>query len=242
MAILETQRRVPQWKCNLLIMNIMTILEPTWHAGCLYRWRNRFQISNPLNLHTMKKLILSLAALAFTGATANAVPVLLDTTSYQGHNYYLYADYGVSWTNAEAHAETLGGTLAVLSTYPELHAVYNALIGNGFFQPGGGSQAAEAWLGARPANGGSSTSDPNNWAWVTGEAWTMGGNFASGEPNGDSSGLAINRFGTFTFNDESGSVGGYIVEVPEGGSALAFLGLGLCTIGLFRNKLSRKKA
>ena len=54
-----------------------------------------------------------------------------------------------------------------------------------------------------------------NWKWVTGAAWTAddANNFSTGEPNGDSEGLAINRYGTFTFNDEGGHVGGYIVEI-----------------------------
>jgi VPDSG-CTERM motif len=56
--------------------------------------------------------------------------------------------------------------------------------------------------------------------------------------------LAINRYGDFTFNDEGGHVGGYIVEiqgrqVPDGGSTLMLLGAALGSIGMIRRKLQK---
>ena len=66
-----------------------------------------------------------------------------------------------------------------------------------------------------PLGGFTSTTNPNNWAWVTGAPWTAfdASNFAPGEPNGDSEGLTMNRYGNSTWNDEGTEVGGYIVEV-----------------------------
>lgn len=189
----------------------------------------------------MKNRITTLAAaltgLLLTGLTASAAPIA--TTTYGGHTYDLFDANGISWVDAQAAAVSDGGYLAVLTDAAETAAVYNALIGNGFFQPVAG-QRTEAWLGGYTADKSNSTQDPTNWAWVTGEAWTAfnTANFAAGEPNGDSSGLAINRYGNLTFNDDT-YVGGYIVErnaVPEGGMTLALLGLSLSALAYFRRK------
>ena len=167
---------------------------------------------------------------------AQALPIA--STTYGGHTYELWGDAGVSWATAEANAVAEGGTLAVLTTDTEIQTVYSALVGHGFFQATA-SQSVEAWLGATPADGSTSTTNPNNWKWVTGETWTTDdvNNFAGGEPNGDSMGLAINRYGTFTFNDEGSFVGGYIVEknsVPDGGITAFLLGIGLLGMGTLK--------
>jgi hypothetical protein len=176
--------------------------------------------------------------------SASAAPI--GTTTYGGNTYELFASPGISWSAAESDAVTDGGTLAVLTTAAQTTAVYDAFIGTGFFTTAG-SQATEAWLGARPADGSSSTTNPNNWAWVTGAAWTTfdKSNFDPGEPNGDSEGLAINRIGTSQWNDEGGPVGGYIVEIPLGsavpdtGSNLLLLGSALGSLGMIRRKLQK---
>ena len=191
----------------------------------------------------MKKTISILAGaltgLLLTGLAASAAPIA--TTTYGGHTYDLYAAPGLSWNDAEAAAVADGGYLAVLTDAAETSAVYGALIGTGFFQPQN-SQATEAWLGGYTADRSGSTQNPLNWAWVTGEAWNAfdAANFGAGEPNGDSSGLAINRFGNSTFNDDT-YVGGYIVErnsVPDGATTLALLGLSLSALACFRRKQS----
>jgi hypothetical protein len=198
----------------------------------------------------MKKLISKTLAVVIGGSllggiSASAIPIA--TTTYGGNTFELFAGDNTSWSDAEADAVSDGGTLAVLTTMAQIQAVYNGLINNGFFQGGGGgSQDVEAWLGAIPADGSTSTTDPTNWKWITGAAWTAddAGNFGPGEPNGDSEGLAINRYGDFTFNDEGGHVGGYIVEiqgnrVPDGGSTLMLLGAALGSIGMVRRKLQK---
>jgi hypothetical protein len=184
---------------------------------------------------------LGLSLILLAGLDASATPVFVTSTTYGGHTYSLFGANGISWVDAENAAVADGGYLAVLTTQAENNYVYSQLIGHGFFTTGS-SQDIEAWLGARPADGTFSTTSPTNWAWVTGEAWTAfdASNFAPGEPNGDSSGLAINRLGQATYNDEGGHVGGFIVEkataTPEGGTTALFLGCGLLALGALRRR------
>ena len=197
----------------------------------------------------MKKLISKTFAVVFggvvlVGISACANPIA--TTTYGGNTFQLYEAPYISWSDAEAAAISDGGFLAVLTTSAQIQAVYYGLINNGFFQGGVSSQDVEAYIGATPADGGTSTTDPTNWKWVNGAAWTLddASNWGPGEPNGDSEGLAINRYGTYTFNDEGGHVGGYIVEiqgrqVPDGGSTLMLLGAALGSIGMIRRKLQK---
>jgi hypothetical protein len=196
-----------------------------------------------------KTLAVAIGGIVLGGISASAGPIA--TTTYGGDTFELFDNNGISWSTAEANAVADGGTLAVLTSTAQIEAVYNGLINNGFFQGGGsGSQDVEAWLGATPADGSSSTLSANNWEWVTGAAWTVDDaeNFAAGEPNGDSDGLAINRYGTFTFNDEGGHVGGYIVElgrdgnvgtVPDASSTLPLFGMSLAGLAAFARRFKK---
>jgi len=187
----------------------------------------------------ISKLISSVAAVAsvaLAGLNASA-STLLTSTTYGGHTYELWDSLHIGWEDAKNEAVAAGGYLAVLTDAAETTAVYNGLIGNGFFQAVEG-QDNEAWLGGYPADGSHSTTDRNNWAWVTGEAWTAfdRDNFAGGEPNGDSGGLTINRFANSFWNDDT-VVGGYIVEkngVPDAGSTLALLSGAIAALGAAR--------
>jgi len=194
----------------------------------------------------MRKTLLSIAlcicGILVGALNASADPIAL--TTYGGHTYSLYEAFDISWADAQAAAVLQGGYLAVLTTFEENTAVYSGLINHGFFTATEGQQY-QAWLGGQTKDHSGSTTDPTNWAWVTGEEWTAfnAGNFATGEPNGDSEGLAVNRFGNFQYNDEGGLVGGYIVETPristpEGGTTAMFLGLGLGALGMLRRKIS----
>jgi len=191
--------------------------------------------------------------IAVGGILLSAVSAFSQTeiasTTYLGDTYELWQSSGIAWSQAEANAVGLGGTLAVLTTPTQTTDVYGNLIGNGFFQAGGGA-GAEAWLGATPAvpNSDGGTTDPNNWAWVTGATWTSfdAANFDPGEPNGDNtSALGINLDGFAEWNDEGnlGEIGGYIVEipitssVPDGGLTMAMLGTAISGLAFLRRKL-----
>ncbi len=184
-------------------------------------------------------------AVALATATASAASVKESTAVYGGHTYELWSSLDIAWDAAVLEAQDAGGYLAVLTTQEETEAVYNAFKGIGFFQEQM-AQETSAYLGGYAIDDSgariTSTTDPNAWAWVTGEAWTAfnSGNFGDEEPNGDSEGLSINRYGNTLFNDESGLVGGYIVEkngVPDSGSTLALLGGAFTLLGALSRKL-----
>ncbi len=182
-----------------------------------------------------------LVGVAMTGASAIGATLVASTT-YNGHSYELWDELDISWAGANLAASMGGGYLAVLTDEAETVAVYSSLIGNGFFTANDGQQY-QAWIGGYTTAGGFSTTDATAWAWVTGEAWNIFAteNFAPLEPNGDSSGLSINRFGTSEWNDESGRVGGFIVEkdVPDAGSSLVLLGASFALLAAYRRVRSR---
>jgi hypothetical protein len=196
------------------------------------------------------------ASLLAVVATASA-NTLQASFTYGPDTFYLYSAPGASWDSDEIAANLSGGYLAILPNQTTIEAVYNGLINNNFFQGGnGGSQQVEAYIGAVPADGSSSTTSRTDWSWVTTPQlyngtpvtsvvpWTVGANFNAGEPNGDSEGLAINRYGTYTFNDEGSYTGGYIEEVgpiagvPDAGLTSAMLGAGVFGMGFIRRRLT----
>ncbi len=192
---------------------------------------------------TQKLALAATASVLLSGLTSQATPTKVASTSYNGHVYDLYADTGITWANAKQFAEDQGGYLAVLTTTTEITTVYGGLIGHGFFNtsyktPQEG-QLASAWVGGYPANMGSTT-DKYAWKWVTGEAWTADdvANWSGSEPNGDSGGLTINRYGNYKWNDDK-TVGGFIVEVPDAASTLALMGGAFALIGAYNRKFRK---
>lgn len=188
----------------------------------------------------MKATLLT-PVLGFALSSLTASAGLIATTSYNGSTYELWEQSGITWAAANTAASAAGGHLATFTDAAETQAVYDAFIGTGFFTANSG-QRYQAWLGGYTTETDQSTTDSWAWAWVTGEAWDAyaAGNFAAFEPNGDSTGLTINRFGTPYWNDEGGLVGGYIVEksvsVPDGGSALALMTGGVALLGLYSRR------
>ena len=84
--------------------------------------------------------------------------------SFNGH-YYWIIEIGLSWDEAQAYCESLGGHLATITSFVERDAIANMNNQNWFI-----------WLGGYQ-NG-------ESWEWVTGEEWSYS-DWMDGEPNGD---------------------------------------------------------
>lgn len=140
-------------------------------------------------------------------------------TYYNGHSYYLINEE-LSWHDAEAKAEKLGGHLATITSKEECDAI-NTMVE--------GTEIYHIWVG------GTDNEKEGDWKWVTGEAWTYSkwnrkqpDNFYnngsdedyleifykdSGVPSqpGDWNDIKADGFlGNNRWNE------GYIVEIPEG--------------------------
>ena len=105
----------------------------------------------------MKKRIISLAlalmiCLALIPVTAMAAN---DTVDWGGHRYKRI-DKGMTWKEAKAYCENLGGYLVTITSKEEQDTVIN-LVAEGM--------QAQYWLG------GTDEGDEGNWRWITGESW-----------------------------------------------------------------------
>jgi hypothetical protein len=169
-----------------------------------------------LNLFPIKTtLALLCTSFAILVASAEDYGTPVASTIYGGSVYALVQKFGITWDKANEGAVAFGGHLASLTSEAETLGVYNGLYGHGFLSAN--SAAPEAWIGGFTTDPNFTTHSPDHWAWTTGELWTAfdAGNFGPGEPNGDSTGLTINRYQTSKWNDEGswiGGIGGYIVE------------------------------
>ncbi|MCI9596283.1 MAG: hypothetical protein HFE75_03095 [Firmicutes bacterium] len=87
--------------------------------------------------------------------------------SYGGHKYQIFANSGLSWTEAKKQCESLGGHLVTISSQGEMDAIVSMF----------GKRPLNAyWIGLFRKNANA------EWQWVTGEnvGYT---NWANGEPN-----------------------------------------------------------
>ena len=141
-----------------------------------------------------------------------------------GHTYMLFShQVGLTWAEAQAHAESLGGTLATIGSMAENDFVYNTLeIGANprvWHVDSFGSHIGP-WLGGLQAQGAPEPS--GGWQWLTGEPWDFWF-WAPGEPN--NLGGTENRVHFFgnpararLWNDITDTVPieGWVVELQEG--------------------------
>jgi hypothetical protein len=141
-----------------------------------------------------------------------------------GHGYELIIDSdGLTWEQANAEAQTMGGHLATLTSAAENDFVYDIAISDT-----SGWGMTNPWYG--PFLGGQYIN--NEWTWITGETWDYE-NWAQNEPSGSNQGYLMfmgdgtsnpidNGWGDTYDHHVSGA---YIVEYVPSPGALALLGL-----------------
>lgn len=125
-----------------------------------------------------------------------------------GHSYQRFSS-PLTWSEAKAACETLGGYLATVTSQEEQKYVT--------------SKGANAWLGA------ADEAQEGAWKWITGEQWNWT-NWNSGEPNECDGGEDfLQLWSNGTWNDSGGPGGGkdtalpYICEWNGGSPAASWL-------------------
>ncbi|MCH7547489.1 MAG: hypothetical protein IID30_13900 [Planctomycetes bacterium] len=89
---------------------------------------------------------------------------------------------GISWTDADAMAISLGGHLATLTSLEENDWVFNNIVNDPSLWTFN-ADAKGPWIGGFQNPASPSYSEPNGgWEWVTGEAWGFT-NWMSGQPD-----------------------------------------------------------
>jgi hypothetical protein len=191
-------------------------------------------------------MLLAAGGLALLSSRVQASPEQWTTGSGgNGNSFYFVAAPGISWSAASADANAMGGYLATLTSAAENTWVYNNIISPALGSGHGGTPETEAWVGGYNDGSNSTSGNPTvGWHWVTGEAWSYT-NWNPAEPNnvgGVEDGLALNRYGDATWNDEGSwpdGIGGYVVEinsVPDTGSTAALLGMSVLAFGLIKRR------
>lgn len=209
----------------------------------------------PIHIHSIHSIImktkLTIVGLFLSAGAVMAIPIL---NPDNGHYYDVIRAQGIEWNDALLAANVkfhqgLRGHLATISSAQE-HSYVNAAI-----QAAGGG---EMWAGGFQPVG---ETDPQaNWTWVNNEGSFPGVNSSSpyafwngGEPN-DFYGIASEQYLGLNlsagFNDEGnlGLITGYVIEydpntivinVPDGGSSAALLGISMAMFGAFRKWIKK---
>ncbi len=89
---------------------------------------------------------------------------------------------GLTWTDAKAAAEAMGGYLATITSSAENDFAFTVIDTAGFWYANPFNCSIGPWLGAFQPNPSDGGNDGATWDWVTGEPFVYT-NWASGEPN-----------------------------------------------------------
>jgi hypothetical protein len=123
-------------------------------------------------------LAAALLAACVLASTAAAERVTWPTN---GHAYQVVSvPAGISWSDARAAAQAVGGHLATLGSSAENAFVFGLVDKPLYWHQEPGGSDLGPWLGGYQT---SDTGNPSaNWVWVTGEPWSYT-SWHSGEPN-----------------------------------------------------------
>lgn len=118
-----------------------------------------------------------------------------EVATYNGHSYKIF-DNSMTWADAKAYCENLGGHLVVITDEDEQSFVENLL---------GGGTKNSYWLGGENVGG--------NWSWVTGEKFSYQ-NWGYLQPDGDGTALMAYR------SEDNGWPLGDWNDVPADGNGI----------------------
>ncbi len=114
----------------------------------------------PLMFFTVTSVLLG--AMTFPAEVKAAVPA--DAVEFKGNYYRTYAET-LTWSEAKAKCEAMGGHLVTITSSEEQAFIESI-------------NSSSRWIGGYRDSG-------NNWKWVTGEKWSYT-NWAPNEPNNSS--------------------------------------------------------
>jgi len=127
----------------------------------------------------MKRLLAGLAVVVLVGVSVGQARAERVRWAINGHYYEAVSvgSGGISWDDAKAAAEAVGGHLATITSSQENDFVLSLIGGPQYWISDGGSWNLGPWLGGYQSL--PSTLPDDNWQWVTGEGWE----FTSWAPN-----------------------------------------------------------